>query len=386
MKKLFLFIVSIFLLLSQLTFAFAAEKGIEINFFYSNTCPHCKNEKEFLEKELAQKYPDIKINQYEVISSLENQNLLRSFYEKYDVPESQWGLVPVTFTPDKYFIGFNDETAKELEACLQNCIGGGNGGTLQKKVKIPFFGEVDISTLSLPVLTIVFGALDGFNPCAMWVLIFLIILLLNTKSRKRMWLIGGSFLLVSGLVYFLILSAWLNLFFAISFVNTVRILIGLFAVSIGAWQIINFLKFQPGVCKIFEKKQSGFLENLKSKLKLQAEKIASAPFGLPVFLGVAFLAVGINLVEFFCSAGLPAIYTQILSLQKLSSASYYFYLLVYTLIFMLDDAIVLTVAIITLSKIKTAEKYNYWITLFGGMLMLALGLLLIFRPELLMFA
>jgi len=153
----------------------------------------------------------------------------------------------------------------------------------------------------------------------------------------------------------------------------------------GIWQIRNFINFKPGVCKVTDG-EGGFQKNLKDNLKNQAEKLVSSPMGLGVIIGIIFLAFGVNLVEFFCSAGLPAIFTRVLALNNVSSINYYLYLLLYTVVFMLDDLIIFSVAFFTLSKIGFNEKYNYWSTLVGGVLILILGFLLIFKPELLMFA
>ena len=251
------------------------------------------------------------------------------------------------------------------------------------KAKIPILGTLDLSKMSLPALTLILGALDGFNPCAMWILLFLITLLINTRSRKRMWLVGGTFIAVSGIVYFLLLSAWFNLFLAISYVNLTRILIGIFALGIGAWQIKNFISYK-GVCPVTNG-STKLKDRVRNGLKNQAEKLALSPFTLGILAGVIILAFGINLIEFFCSAGLPAIYTRILALNVLSTLDYYFYLLLYTLVFMLDDLIILLIAVITLSKIGFTDKYNYWATLIGGLLIFILGILLIFKPEFLMF-
>ena len=199
-----------------------------------------------------------------------------------------------------------------------------------------------------------------------------------------MWLIGGTFIAASGLIYYLILTAWLNLFLAISFVNITRILIGALAIGVGLWQISNFIRFRPGVCKVSDGK-AGLQDRIKNGLQKHAEKIVFSPFTFAILGGTIILAVGVNLVEFFCSAGLPAIYTRVLALQELNSLSYYLYLLLYTFIFMLDDIIIFSLAVITLSKFGFTEKYNYWATLIGGLLILTLGILLIFKPELLMF-
>lgn len=376
MKKIIFGIFFLSYIFLNFNFALAQEEA-EIKFFYSKTCSHCAEEKVFLEK-LEKKYPEVEIEKYEVISSSENQEILKDLYEKYQVPEGRQGWVPVTFTPTKYFIGFNQQIAKEIESCLKECLGG--EGVTPQEIKIPFLGEVDISKMSLPLLTVVFGAMDGFNPCAMWVLLFLIALLINTRSRKRMCLIAGTFIVTSGIIYYLILTAWLNLFLVISYVDLTRILIGVLALGVGVWQIKNFITYHPGVCKVL-----GLRSRIEQKLKERAEKIVSAPFTLAMMGGLIILALGVNFIEFFCSAGLPAIYIRILTLSHLNSLSYYLYLLLYTFIFILDDLIIFSVAIFTLSKFGFTEKYSYWTTLIGGVIILILGVLLIFKPEILMF-
>ncbi len=383
MKKLFFSLLFISLFISLLLNSFNpifAQNKVEVNFFYSAICPHCATEKEFLE-ELEEKYPQIEIKQYEVIYSQENQEILKDFYKKYQVPEREWGLVPVTFTPSKYFIGFSQQIANEIENCLEECLG--EEKPVVQEVKIPFLDKtIDISKMSLPVLTITLGALDGLNPCAMWVLLFLIALLVNTRSRKRMWLVGGVFIFASGIIYYLILTAWLKLFLAISYVNLTRMIIGIFAIGVGIWQIKNFITYHPGVCKVL-----GISSKIEERMQLKerAEKIATSPLTWVTIGGLLFLALGVNLVEFFCSAGLPAIYTRILTLNQISILNHYLYLLLYTFVFMLDDLIIFSLAIITLNRVGFTEKYNYWATLIGGLLILILGLLLIFKPELLMF-
>lgn len=379
MKKIFLLLILIifFSLGAKVDFSLAQQNSVDIHFFYSDICPHCAEEEEFL-KDLEKKYPEIKVKGYEVIYNSENQKILNDFYKNYQVPEGRRGWIPVTFTPTRYFIGFNQQIAEDIENCIKECVVGER--PTPQKIKIPIFGEIETAKMSLPVLTVVLGAMDGLNPCAMWILLFLIALLINTRSRKRMWLIGGIFIATSGIVYFLILTAWLNLFLAISYVNLTRILIGAFALGVGIWQIKNFITYHPGVCKVL-----GIKSRIERGLREKAEKIVTSPFTFAMIGGLIILALGVNLIEFFCSAGLPAIYTRILALSQLSTLSYYLYLLLYTFVFMVDDLIIFSLAVITLSRIGFTEKYNYWATLIGGLLILILGILLIFKPELLMF-
>jgi len=377
MRK-FIFLITIFyLIFGFFHLTLAQTEKIEIHFFYSEICPHCAKEKEFL-KELKKKYPEIEITSYEVTSNLENPKILEDFYEKYKVPEKEMGWVPVTFTPTRYFVGFNDQTGAEIENCIKECLGE-KIPVPQKKIKIPFFGEIDISKMSLPVLTLILGILDGFNPCAMWVLLILVSLLLSLKSRKKIALVGGTFIFAEGFLYFLFMSAWLNAFLALRYVSIIRILVGIFSIIFGIWRIKEFLTWRPGVCKVVDhsKSQEKLIDKIKKILK---------PSAVPAtILGVISLAFGVNLIEFFCSAGFPVMYTRILAFQNISKIQYYLYLFFYNILYMLDDFLIFGFAFFTLNQFGFSDKYNKYSTLIAGILILVLGILLIFKPQFLMF-
>lgn len=395
MNKKFLFLLIFFFFAFPFFVKAEDPQKIEIDFFWRIGCPHCAAEEVFLEK-MTQKYPEIEIKSFEISSSAENITLLQKLSRIYN---TKLAGVPVTFIGEKAIVGFLNETTTgaaieaEIKKCLsEKCINPldkiepkiKNENASQAKtgriIKAPFVGEVDLSKMSLPVLTMVIGLLDGFNPCAMWVLVLLISLLLATKSRKRMWQIGGIFILASGALYFIFMTAWLNFFLVVSYVKLIRFAIGALAIGVGIWRIRDFFNNQAGVCKVTDKDQSQ-----KQKLVEKVKKIVQ-PAALPAtLLGVVALAFGVNLIELFCSAGLPAIYTQILTLSNLKPFTYYWYILGYTFFFMLDDMIIFAIAIITLNKIGFTDKYNKYSAIFGGILILILGLLLIFRPQILMF-
>lgn len=376
MKKFILLIFLLFLLLFVTNFVLAQSEKVQIDFFYSSTCPHCAKEEVFLQ-DLQKKYPEIEINSYEVVHVPDNQKILQEFYDKYKVPDQEKGYVPVTFTPNKYFIGFNDDIAKNIENCLKECIGGGK--VAPQKIIIPIFGEVDASKISLPLLTVILGTLDGFNPCAMWVLIILISLLLSLKSRKRIALVGGTFIFAEGLLYFLFMAAWLNAFLAMGYVSFTRTLIGIFGIAFGVWRIREFATWKPGVCKVAEttNSQGKILDRINNLIR---------PATVPATIfGVIALAFGVNLVEFFCSAGFPVMYTRILALQNVGTLQYYLYLVFYNFFYMLDDFVVFGFAFFTLSRFGFSDKYNRYSTLIAGLLILILGFLLIFKPNILIF-
>jgi len=377
MRKNWIFVILILVFaFGNFNLAFSQTEKAQIHFFYSAICPHCAEEEEFL-KELEKKYPEIEIKRYEVFYQTENQKILKDFYEKYKVPEKEQGFVPATFTPTKYFIGFNEQIGTEIESCIKECLAGEK--PTPQKIKIPFYGSVDVSKISLPALTLILGIMDGFNPCAMWILLVLISLLLPLGSRKKIALVGGTFLFAEGFLYFLFMTAWLNIFLAMRYVTLTRILIGIFGISFGIWRIREFLTWRPGVCKVVDhsKSQEKIMDKMKNILK---------PSTVPAtILGVVSLAFGVNLIEFFCSAGFPVMYTRILTLQNVSGIQYYLYLLFYNILYMLDDFLVFGFAFFTLNRFGFSDKYNRYSTLIAGILIFILGILLIFKPGLLMF-
>lgn len=394
MKKVFAYILILSIFFGLANFAVAADEPVNLYFFYGNICPHCKKAEKFLQ-ELKKKHSALEIHSYEVFGDKENAQLLIKFFRSCGKETTV--RAPSIFIGEKAIIGYlsDETTGVKIKTAVEGCLSEGCQDLFEKIngekysiqedagdqiIDYPLIGKINLSKLSLPVLTIMIAALDGFNPCAMWVLLFLLALLINVHSRKKMFLIGGTFIIASGVIYYLLLSAWLNLFLAISYVSLIRIVIGVLALGAGIWQIRSFITFKPGVCKV-----APLGGKLNEKLSKKASQIVHSTALPATFLGVVALAFGANLIEFFCSAGLPAVYTQILSLSHLNPLTYYLYLLLYTIIFMLDDMVVFGVAIITLSKLGFTDKFTKYSALIGGIIIFILGFLLIFRPDLLMF-
>ena len=248
---------------------------------------------------------------------------------------------------------------------------------IPKPLNLPFIGEFETASVSLPILTILFGALDGFNPCAMWVLLFLISLLLNMKNRKRMWILGSAFIITSAFVYFLFMVAWLNLLIFLGFLKWVRIVIGLVALASAFYNLKKWYKNRPGCPAAKNEKRRKIFEKIRSIVGRKQFLLALG--------GIILLAFAVNLVEVLCSAGLPVVYTQILTLNDIASGQYYLYLLLYILVFLLDDLIIFIVAMVTLRAVGLTSKYTRASALIGGVLMLLIGLLMIFKPAWLMF-
>ncbi len=357
------------------------ENKVDLYFFWANGCPHCADEKPFLEK-LEQKYPEVKIYNFNVTMNKESVDLLKKFKAEFKIEDNKI-RVPFTVIEKEYVSGwYNEEiSGRAIEEAVQRAIQNGQNGevkTIPEKIDLPFFGEIEIKNLSLPALTIIIGALDGFNPCAMWVLLFLISLLLGMEDRKRMWILGSVFIVTSAFVYFLFMSAWLNLILFLGFIVWVRIIIGLVAIIGGGYSLKEYFTNKEAICKVTNnEKRKKVFENLKAVTQKQKLWMAVG--------GIILLAFAVNLVELICSAGLPAVYVQILTLTELPAWQYYAYLVLYIFVFMLDDLFVFFVAMKTLQIAGITTKYTRAARLIGGVIMLIIGISLIFKPELLMF-
>ncbi len=366
--------------------SFAVEN--KIIFFWAEGCPHCAAENLFLE-ELVSKNPGLSVEKHEVSKNKENQQLLIDWSKRLNFDANG---VPVTIIGQEYVLGYMDGiTDSKIEGFLTSsaditssgevCIVNQPCGDEEKsnhKIKLPFFGEIETKNFSLPILSIVIGILDGFNPCAMWTLLFLISLLLGMKDRKRMWILGSVFIVASAAVYFVFMSAWLNLLLFIGLIATVRVIIGLVSLGGGIYSLKDFWANKEGGCKVSNnKKRKATFEKIKH--------IVHERNFLLALLGIIILAFAVNLVELICSAGLPAVYTQILTMSNLPTWQYYLYILLYVFFFMLDDLVIFFIAMFTLQLTGITTRYSRISRLVGGILMLAIGLILIFKPSWLMF-
>lgn len=416
-KKVIAAIFTIFILITP---GWVSAEGGKVNlyFFWSKSCPHCAKEKVFIET-ITPKYPNLVVHDYEV-SLPENTSLLQRIGQELKIETRG---VPITIIGNSHFVGYLDNmtTGKTLVDLIEDTEAKGdpnpvgkiinfedsdnkdvssvesetplpvsttfpsseieeshNVKNIPEQIKVPLFGTINTKSISLPILTIIIAAMDGFNPCAMWTLLFLISLLLGMKDRKRMWILGSTFIVSSAFVYFLFLSAWLNLFLFLGFVVWVRIAVGVLAAGAGIYYLRDFIKNKFGGCSVMgDTKRQKIFEKIRNITQRKEFLLALG--------GIIILAFAVNMVELVCSAGLPAIYTQILSLSQLNPWQYYGYLLLYILVFMLDDLFIFFTAMITLQATGIQSKYSRFSHLIGGILMLVIGLLLLFKPELLMF-
>lgn len=385
MKKFFSVLLLAVILLVGFSFPISAQaadpdcENVDVHFFWAEGCPHCAKEKNFLDK-LEKKYPEIEIRRFEVGNNRENQQHMQQLANKLGV---QVRGVPFTVVGDQHFVGYhNDQTTGEAIEKAVQCILPENSGkkkeVMPESINVPLLGSLKTENFSLPLFSIVLGFLDGFNPCAMWTLLFLISLLLNIEEKGKRWILGVVFIVASAFVYFLFMAAWLNFFLFVGYATWMRYLIGGFAAGLGIYNLYQFATNPEGGCKVTgSKKRRKVFENIK--------KIVRDKRFIFSIAGIILLAFAVNLVELVCSAGLPAIFTRVLTLSDLPLWQYYAYLLLYIFFFMIDDLIIFFTAMITLHATGIEGKYARFSNLIGGIIIFLLGFLLIFKPGVLMF-
>ena len=401
MKKIIRLCLLLVILLFPLMVNAKGNDKVTLYLFHGDGCPHCASEIEYLNK-IESKYENLEIVKYEVWYNDENSEFLKSIKSSFGVDNS---YVPATIIGDTIIIGYGDGTGPKIERAIKYYLENDyidqveriknnefvkedlkDGFDKEEKklddemtIDIPSLGKVNLKRISLTSAAVVIGLVDGFNPCAMWILLFLISVLIGMKNKKRMWVLGLTFLVTSALVYMLIMLSWISIAVKITTVIWVRNIIAVIALIGAIINIRSYIKSRKnGGCEVVDDKKR---KNIFSKIR----KFTSEKSFILALLGVIGLAVSVNLVELACSAGLPLVFTELLALNNVSDSMKLFYTFIYIVFFLLDDLVVFFIAMFTMKITGISTKYNKYSHLIGGIIMLLIGILLIFKPEWLMF-
>jgi len=358
------------------------QRGVVLYYFYSDTCPHCQEAKPFVD-ELG-RMDWIELRRYEISKSRDNGLLYRdiaaSIGEKarsvpgflfcatletgYDKAETTGArlleqLRACRADPDSYLA-----PPEEAAAPIRAEVGG---------VQLPLLGTIDPSNWGLPILTAVIAGLDAFNPCAFFVLLFLLSLMVHARSRARMLLVGGTFVLFSGLIYFIFMAAWLNVFLWIGELRIVTMIAGLIAVGLAAVNIKDYFWFKSGPSlSIPDSKKPGMYQRMRN--------LVAAPSVLAMLAGTAVLAIVVNSYELLCTAGLPMVYTRILTLREADSFVFYMYLVFYNVVYIIPLLAIVGLFVMKFGSRKLGESEGRLLKLMSGMMMLGLGAVMLFAP------
>jgi thiol-disulfide isomerase/thioredoxin len=373
---------------------------VRLYYFYSPTCPHCQAAAPYID-ELAARWPWLEVKKYAV---KDNRDNARFYYETALSLGTKALSVPGFVYCRQVLIGYDAaettgaEIAEALESCRERRLDEGlasmtaspvaegdatsapqtplaaeQGGT---SVHLPFVGTLDAKALSLPVLTVVLAGMDAFNPCAFFVLLFLLSLLVHAKSRARMAVVGGTFVLFSGLVYFVFMAAWLNVFLIAGELRVITVIAGLLALTVAALNIKDYFWFKEGPSlSIPESAKPGLFKRMRGI-------VTTGSLG-PMLASTVLLAIVANSYELLCTAGFPMVYTRVLTLAQLETWQYYAWLAVYNVIYVIPLLVIVIVFVRTMGARKLSENEGRILKLVSGFMMLGFGLLLLVAPQML---
>lgn len=393
---------------------------IYIYFFWGDGCPHCAEAKPFLAG-LAQRFPRVQIRDFEVWYHPENRDPFIRMAAKFGFEPSG---VPTIFIGDRYWVGYaRDPIGKEIEAYVGTCLLSGcpdaGAGIFSaaapptpvpavaqapaeaapaapaapdpaaaapnpspaaparsSTLTLPLIGPVDLATQSLALSTAIIAFVDGFNPCSLWVLSVLLALTLHTGSRKKVLIIGLVFLTVTSLVYVLFIAGLFTMFTIVSFAPWIRAVVALLALFFAAVNIKDYFWYKEGISfTISDEKKPGLYRSMR--------RVLNAGESMPALIGATVaMSAGASLVEFSCTAGFPVLWTNLLASQGVAVLTFVALLVLYMVIYQVDELAIFLTAVFSLRASKLEEKHGRILKLIGGTLMLTLAAVMLINPNL----
>ncbi|MCC5796237.1 MAG: hypothetical protein JJU48_02780 [Methylophaga sp.] len=309
---------------------------------------------------------DVVINDFSVARG-DNVAYLITLMDAYEVPVRDRGRVPITFIQDEYFIGFGPIIARDIKAILT---GAERERRTENIIDVPLLGDIDLSSYSLPALAITLGFVDGFNVCSIGALIFILSIVIGLGSRSRIIIIGSAFIIAVVAAYWLLIFLWYQFFTILQqYFSYVNVLVGLIALGGGIYYFRQFLRFKKygPVC---DTSQGSILRKARQGIR-QVVKTPKSMFSLVA--AVMGFAVLVTLIEFPCSAGIPAAFTGVLALADLPTLTYLWYITLYTFFYMLVEIVVFVTAVVSAKIWLANAKFVTWSTFVGAMVLMGLG-------------
>jgi glutaredoxin len=360
-----------------------------LHFFYKPNCSQCQYVNTFLQE--IEKEQNIKVSKYNIEKD-KNKELYSSFKTRYGLISSAY---PVVFIGDNYLMGDKsivNNLENEIKRCQKNdcpcplaMINSGTASVPQSDeitaedpevLTLPLVGEVNFSSMPIYITTAIIALVDGFNPCSLWLITFLIGIVIYSRSRKKILIVGGTFLLVTGTIYALFMAGLLNVFSYVGYLDWIQFVIALVAGIFALVNIKDYFWYKKGLSfTISDKYKPKIFKNMRGIMK--ADKSL-----WQMIVGTVILALGVVLVELPCTAGFPVVWTNILAQEGITGGVFYSLLGLYMLIYLLDEIVVLLIAAWTMKASRFEEKHGRILKLIGGMVMLALALVMLIDPKL----
>lgn len=346
---------------------------VNIYLFYSKICPHCQKEEKYFET-LKEKYQDkINIYTYEVTENKTNNEIMKSL--KKELKENNQG-VPFTIIGSKTFLGYDESFNERIENTIDSYLN--KNTTTDNIYTIPILGKVEAKNASIILIAIILGFIDGFNPCAMWILLLLINMCISIKDKKKMLIVCLTFIITSGIIYFLSMLG-IGFILDLTTIAYIRNIIAILAIVLGIYNLYTYIKTRKETgCHVVKKEK-------RKTIITKINNILNNKNTLLMFGGTIILATSVNLIEMACSLGFPTIFLEILSINNIHGFLKITYLLIYILFYLIDDIVVLFLSIKAFEAKGISTKYNKYVHLIGGIIMVLMGILLIFKPEWIMF-
>lgn len=341
--------------------------------FWGQGCPHCAAEWEFLEG-LGAEYPDLEIVGYEVWYDPGNREIFTETMAGFGLEPR---AVPTTILGDRIWQGFSDTVAADIRATVEAMLSPDEPlpESAGETIELPIIGEVESGAVPLVLSTAVIAFVDGINPCSLWVLSILLALVLRTGSRRRVLAIGGTFLLITALLYGLYIAGMYGLLSFMASEAWVRVAMALVALGFGIVSFKEYFLFGTGA-------SLGIAESQKPKLYRRMRSISVDSRSLPIALaGTGVLAIGVSLLETPCTAGYPLLWANLLTEQQIGPAGAIPLFLLYMTIFLIDELVVFGAAVVAMRATKLEERAGRLLRLVGGSVMIVLAATLIFAPE-----
>ncbi len=369
-----LFFAVFFVLFSFIAQSVLADNGITVDFFYSSNCGSCRAKYPII-NQTAEKYQDkITVNWKDIAKNTTNQKEYQAVKKNYSSAYTPFVLVKNN--SNSTLLLKPNITVADLSRVIDAYLNGTapNQTWSGDLIAIDFFGlhmTINVSSSSLPVLTVVLGALDSFNPCAFFILIFLLNLMLYARSRKRMLLVGGVFIFFSGLWYYLFMFVLYNtLVVAGGFVGVLTLILGCIVVVLGAINIKDFFFFKKGVSlSIPDETTPGLFKRMRDLVK--------HPEITAVIFGTVVLAATVNFYELLCTSGFPLVFTNQLRAYNLSMFDSYLYIFFYNIVYVIPLIIIVLIFVFTLGHIKISEWHGRVLKLLSGVMLVSFGVLFI---------
>ena len=346
---------------------------VNIYLFYSKICPHCQKEEKYFET-LKEKYQDkINIYTYEVTENKTNNEIMKSL--KKELKENSQG-VPFTIIGSKTFLGYDESFNERIENTIDSYLN--ENTTTDNIYTIPILGKVEAKNASIILIAIILGFIDGSNPCAMWILLLLINMCISIKDKKKMLIVCLTFIITSGIIYFLSMLG-IGFILDLTTIAYIRNIIAILAIVLGIYNLYTYIKTRKETgCHVVKKEK-------RKTIITKINNILNNKNTLLMFGGTIILATSVNLIEMACSLGFPTIFLEILSINNIHGFLKITYLLIYILFYLIDDIVVLFLSIKAFEAKGISTKYNKYVHLIGGIIMVLMGILLIFKPEWIMF-